>query len=321
MKNIKALIAKVFSKIFSDGYLSRYHKVSLLLAVCSYVAILFYLHSEVVLHSPETVKYWYEKIPSVSTIVESKPLRTLTQLHEEKAVDNSNYHPYAKKISIIISDMGMSRSVTEKAINELPKEFTLTFSPYSPYLNELIAQSVEKEHENLILMPMESINYPTEDSGHKVLSSRLSATENKENMEWVFEKGGQAIGIMNFFGSSFLKDKKHTKVLFDEMRDRDILFVENFVGENSKAQEMAAENGIKYLRTDKKIISDTSEENFMKQLKDLENTAKIKGYAIGIIEPYPLAIDLVKNWSLKLNSKGFMLASLSTLWKNIHHHD
>jgi len=315
MKKIKAIIAKYWAKVFSDGYLSKYQKISLIVAVIAYLAIVLSIVFWVSANSASTIKNWYSKIPSVSTIVDTQ---ILPNKDAGKPTDN---YTSGKHISIIIADLGMSQTITEKAINELPKEFILAFSPYSSNLEETMKKSLQKEHENLILMPMESTKYPDKDSGPKLLSSRLSLTENTSNMNWVLEKGKQSIGVMNFLGSAFLGDKKHVGILFDTLKEKNILFVENLTTENSQAQETASEKGIKYFKIDKKIKGDIAKEKFMNQLDELEKIAKIKGYAIGIVEPYPLAIDLVRDWSLKLNRKGFTLASLSTLWKNISQHD
>lgn len=316
MKKIKAIIAKYWAKIFSDGYLSKYQKISLIVAVIAYLAIVLSIVFWVSANSTSTIKNWYGKIPSVSTIVDTQILS-----NKDAGKPADNYTSSGKHISIIIADLGMSQAITEKAINELPKEFVLAFSPYSSNLEETMKKSLQKEHENLILMPMESTKYPDKDSGPKLLSSRLSLTENTANMNWVLEKGKQSIGVMNFLGSAFLGDKKHVGTLFDTLKERNILFVENLTTESSQAQESASEKGIKYFKIDKKIKGDIAKEKFMNQLHELEKIAKIKGYAIGVIEPYPLAIDLVRDWSLKLNRKGFILASLSTLWKNVSQHD
>ena len=219
-------------------------------------------------------------------------------------------------IAIIVSDMGLSGKITEQALNELPKEVSLAFSPYADNLKLWLQKAAVTNHETLVFMPMESAIYPQEDPGMKALSSRLSDKENEENLEWVLSRGKGTVGVINYMGSRFLTDKKKLGPVFETLQKNGSLFVEVPEAAKSEAPALAKKAGLAYMGVDLRVDSDVAETAIKAQLEKLEKIAHERGYAVGMAEPYPLTFSMLKTWSAKLNSKGIVLAPLATVWKN-----
>jgi len=60
-----------------------------------------------------------------------------------------------RPVSIIIGGLGVNRSLTNQAINELPADVTLSFAAHAPGLQNWINQARAKGHDVFIEPPME----------------------------------------------------------------------------------------------------------------------------------------------------------------------
>jgi len=292
------------------------HKDSLFRGFGAYLALLLILFLIISGKADESRSLWESKVLYSATVINAAgDSSNAPDFSESKSAFSST-----NKISIIISGMGMDANLTTKVLNELPKEVTLAFSPYSPKVRNLMDESLKKDHENLILIPMESSDYPKEDAGQKALSSKNSIDENEKILEWVLDKDPYALGIMNFMGSFFLNDKIQVGAMLKSLEDKNKFFVEDIVTPESQIPELIKDKNIKYMQVDMKLNTPLNKDDFMKEMDKAENIAKTKGYAVIIISPYPINIDFIKVWEKSAKTRGFSLATLSSVWKNIPNH-
>lgn len=225
-------------------------------------------------------------------------------------------------VAIIMTNLGLSALTTDRAINDLPAEIALAFSPYAPNVERSIKKAAAKDRETLLLLPMEPITYPKDDPGPRALSPRLGDDENLANLTWIMEKGPDSFGVMNFMGSRFMANKRNMEVLFSNLKQKqNLLFVETPANASSKASETAAEMGIRYVQATRMIDAVATDSHIRLQLFELEKEAKMKGYAIGIAESYPVTFTMLKAWADDLGNRGITLVPLSQMWKDKIHHD
>ncbi len=64
------------------------------------------------------------------------------------------------RLGIVMEDLGLNRDRTQDAIDKLPPEVTLAFSPYSQGLQDWVDKARAAGHEVILAIPMEPINYP-----------------------------------------------------------------------------------------------------------------------------------------------------------------
>lgn len=276
----------------------------------------------------QTVKSWRSRIPSGSAIIknidlaEAEETALLPLAAPAEPVFDHNASVFSDGqtyIALIMSNMGLSATATNLALNTLPKQVSLTFSPYAPDLQIWLQKASEMQRETLIFIPMESASYPQEDPGPRALSSRLSDDENNDNLNWVLKKAKGSVGVINFMGSRFLTDKKRLEPVLETLRKNQNIFIETIVTDKSVVPALAGEIGLPYLSVDLKIDNDTTDDSIREQLSQLEKIAKKRGFAIGIAEPYPLTINTIKSWAAGLAKRGIVLAPLKTVWKNKPH--
>jgi hypothetical protein len=92
------------------------------------------------------------------------------------------------RIAVIVTGLGLNAALTQIAINHLPGNVTLAFDPYTDRLNDWMAQARAQGHEVLIGVPMEPNDYPDSDPGPATLLTSLSASDNKQRLEWTLAR-------------------------------------------------------------------------------------------------------------------------------------
>lgn len=298
------------------------HKKSLYRAVTAYALLMGACACWIWLKSDATIKDWNKRTPqAVATVKTIYGAAPGDEVVTEKPVDFASDvnlpapSPGQGYVSVIMTDAGISEADTRRAMEDLPPEITLAFSPYGSATPDWIQKAKDANRETLILIPMEPNNYPKDDPGPQALLTRESDADNARRLEWILRQAGPATGAMNFMGSSLLADEKNMTTVLNALYKRSGIFVENPQGGASLAEEVAERTSTPFLRADVKIDASAAELEVKKQLVALENAAKQKGYAVGIAQPYPLTFSILKSWAASLESRGIKLVPLSALWK------
>lgn len=290
------------------------HKKRFYQGLASYALLCTAVGVWVGMNAPDTIKNWQSRIPSASAEVKSMAPVAVAAGSDQEAVAGGRIY-----VSIIVADLGLSPKTTEKALSDLPKGVSLAFSPYASGLDAWLKKAASLGRETLIYMPMESATYPQDDPGPRALSSRLSDKDNSDNLKWVLDRGKGTVGVINFMGSRFLKDKKRLAPVFETLQKNGSIFIETGFVQKSEAAGIASQSALPYMAVDLKIDADVSEASMRQQLAKLAKTALERGYAIGIAEPYPITISTISSWSTGLAKQGITLAPLKVVWKNQPH--
>lgn len=283
------------------------------------------------INGAQTAKDWRSRIPSGSAVIKNAievaeeateggvPAQVAAPADPTFDRNASVFSDGRTYIALIMSDMGLSAAATDRALSTLPKQVSLAFSPYAPDLQTWLQKAAAAQRETLLYIPMESASYPQEDPGPRALSSRLSDDENSDNLEWVLKKAQGSVGVINFMGSRFLTDKKRLAPVLDTLKKNQSIFIESIATDRSAVPALAGEIDLPYLSVDLKIDDNTTEDAIREKLSELEKTAKSRGFAVGIAEPYPLTVNTIKSWAASLAKRGIVLAPLKTVWKNKPH--
>jgi polysaccharide deacetylase 2 family uncharacterized protein YibQ len=266
----------------------------------------------------EAAKDWNARVPQASASVRQTYLtpQITDKAHPDfntAAPDAASAAPAAPGgpvVTLIMTDLGLSDALTRRAIDDLPPQVALAFSPYSE-LPKWIKRAADAKHEAIVLLPMEPVSYPKDDPGPKALLSRASATDNAHNLDALMDSAKGAYGAMNFMGSAFLGDRENLSAVYGALRKQNLVFVENRTGRATPAGPLAAENSMPYIATDSAIDASATETDVSQKLIELEKLARKQGYAVGVTAPYPVAFNVIKNWSDGLSKRGVTLAPLS----------
>ena len=217
------------------------------------------------------------------------------------------------RIAIVITNLGVSATSTQSAIQELPGAVTLAFAPYARRLDEWINASRAAGHEVVITLPMEPLDYPRSDPGPYGLLTTLDAEQNLRRLEWVLSRFTGYVGVTNFLGSRFTTDAEALRPILIELKRRGLMFVDGRDNPLSVAPRLATEVGLPRAINDIFLDQQASRIAIDNQLKEVEEVARRNGAAVAFGRPFPITIARLKRWIRSLKERGFVLAPVSAV--------
>jgi polysaccharide deacetylase 2 family uncharacterized protein YibQ len=217
------------------------------------------------------------------------------------------------RVSILVTELGLSSAATEAAIQRLPGAVSLAFVPFAERLSSWIDQARSGGHEVLLTLPMEPITYPRDDPGPQTLLTSLSDRENLQRLEWVMSRVTGYVGMVSFMGSRFTTNPVTLRPVLTALKSRGLLYVDNQPGTRSVAPGVARDIGLPHGTTDRFIDDVATRAAIDEQLAALEAIAREKGAALGVGSPYPVTLDRIAQWAPTLASKGIALAPVSAV--------
>jgi polysaccharide deacetylase 2 family uncharacterized protein YibQ len=224
--------------------------------------------------------------------------------------DRSNRRP---RIAIVVVGLGQSAAQSEAAISKLPGAVTLAFSPYAPDLPVWFEKAHAAEHELMLQLPMEPVDFPREDPGPYALLTTLTPKENLDRLEWVMSRATGYVGFTNFMGSRFTATADVLRPTLEVLKGRGLLFLETRASNQSVVATTADEFGLPRAVDDRNFDGDLSRAGIDQALGELEQIARRKDGAVGVGSAYPITIDRIAAWAATVESKGVVLAPLSAM--------
>jgi len=215
-------------------------------------------------------------------------------------------------IAIVLDDVGVNRRGARNAI-ELPAPLTLAFMTYADDLAKMTAEARDHGHELMLHVPMQPMS-ETMDPGPNVLRDDLPAAELVQRLGWGLARFDGYVGINNHMGSRFTASPEGMALVMRELKARGLLFLDSLTAGNSVAGEAAARSGVPYAVRD--VFLDNEPDDLAaihRQLAILEQTARQRGYAIGIGHPHDGTVTALQQWIPEMRARGFALVPISTI--------
>ena len=210
------------------------------------------------------------------------------------------------RVAIVMGGLGLDPELTRQAIESLPPQVTLAFSPYTPNLQDWINRARERGHEILLEVPMEPEDYPENDPGPYTLRARAQPAETVRKLEWILGRAAGYFGITNRMGERFVKSPEGMSALTGALRSRGLAFVDTGIAAGSGGGDFRV-SGDQVLD---RILSPAAIDE---ALLRVEAAALQKGQGLGITQAYPLTLRQVASWASQIESRGYQLAPASAL--------
>ncbi len=217
------------------------------------------------------------------------------------------------RIAIVVEDLGLNKDRTEDAINKLPAQVTLAFSPYAETLQDWADEARAAGHEVLLSIPMEPVSYPDDDPGPDALLTSLSPQQNLERLRRVLGRVTGYVGVMNSMGSKFTASTTALTPVMQDLSHRGLLFVDSSATRLSVAAKIARSMDIPRAINNRYIDNQITATAIDSQLTQLEQVAQGYGAAVGLSRAYPLSIERLQAWIPTLKGKGIVLAPITAV--------
>ena len=215
------------------------------------------------------------------------------------------------RIAILMNGLGLSELATNQAINMLPGNVSLAFSPYGRNLQSWIRLSREAGHEVMLQIPLEPFDYPDNDPGPHTLLTNLPPDENLKRLQWLMARFTGYVGVTNHMGAKFVSAQSAFLPVLEEIKSRGLIFLDDGTAARSTAGEIAKDLGLGFSAAQIVIDAAQTPESIDEALKNLETTARENGLAIGVASSYPITIQRISEWSRSLSQKGMVLVPVS----------
>ncbi|HET6158524.1 MAG TPA: divergent polysaccharide deacetylase family protein [Dongiaceae bacterium] len=216
-------------------------------------------------------------------------------------------------IAVVLDDVGVARGHAELAI-DLPAIVTLSFMTYADGVADMAARARAKGHELMLHVPMEPLDGAL-DAGPHALTVGASDSELLKRLSWDLDRFPGYIGINNHMGSRFTQDERGMRVVLEELKRRNLLFLDSRTIGTTIGDSLAARLGVAHVMRDVFLDDEMDEAAVLKQLAYAERVAANKGQAIAIGHPHPATIAALRAWMPKVEARGFILVPLSTVAK------
>lgn len=216
------------------------------------------------------------------------------------------FAPEKAKIAIIVSDLGKLARQTRRALAEMPQGTTFAFSPFGQGNNGWAEQARRDNHEVLLMVPMEPVNYPQDDPG--ILTLLVTNTPG-ENQRWLRESLSKLtgyVGVLSHKGSRFTAAIDSMRPVMQELAARGIMYVDAQESQYTTGPELANSLNMPFAVNSRIgfIDEEPSAAVITERLDELERMAARDGYAVGIIRPLPVSMDAVNIWAGGLEARG-----------------
>ena len=213
------------------------------------------------------------------------------------------------RIALVVGALGLNGAATRAAIERLPPEVTLSFTPYADGLQSWIDLARANGHEVMVELPMEPLDYPANDPGPYTLMASASPGDTAKKLEYLLARGAGYFAVSNYMGGRFMASDPAMTGLINALKARGVGYVDD------GSVPRRGGGGAPRASADSVIDETPSGEAIDQQLAKLEVQATQKGQALGIGFAYGVTLDKVTRWAAVLQSRGYQLAPASAVMR------
>ncbi len=196
-------------------------------------------------------------------------------------------------VAIIIDDIGYHRK-NARTLASLDKNITFSVLPFSPHGKQLAAEIYNGEHQLMLHIPMEPVEYPEVDSGPGSLLSKMTPDQLIAQLKKDLDEIPNIVGVNNHMGSKLTPMSDKMNQIFTILKKRDLFFIDSITTGRTKCASSASLLKIEFGQRDIFIDNIQNPEYIMGQIRQLIRKAEKNGSAIGIAHPYSATAETLK---------------------------
>lgn len=215
-------------------------------------------------------------------------------------------------IAIIVTNMGASKTATETALR-LPLDVSLAFNPYAEYTPLWFEGARNLGHESWLMLPAQPEDFPASDPGPLALLRDVPASQNLARLHEVMRTLSGYVGFV-LPPHQIATDAQPTRdMLLAEAKLRGLSLMLSTRPESPVARTDFDRASDQSLQAHILLDADPHPDAIAKQLAALQQTAKDKGFALGVSHGYPVTLTALDGWLKTLDQTQFQLAPATAL--------
>ncbi len=215
------------------------------------------------------------------------------------------------QIAIIFDDMGPDRKAFEEIL-DFQGPLTFSFLPYAKNIQPQVTAARQNGNGVMLHLPMEPIG--SQDPGPHALTMSASHQQMLNNLTWNLNQFTDYDGVNNHMGSKFSADEERMSLVLQELKARNLFYLDSVTTPQSAATKAAVTNNIGIIKRDVFLDHDEGQGTVKQQLRQVEKIAKRTGYAVAIAHPHQNTIDVIGPWLASAKLRGFDLITVDSLY-------
>ncbi len=219
------------------------------------------------------------------------------------------------KVAIVLDDWGYNLYCV-KLLKEMDIPLTISILPNLRYSRKIARIANGLNQEVILHLPLEP-----EKRGRKIglekdtITSRMSDEEISKITRRALDSVPYAKGVSNHMGSRATKDKRIMSLIFAELKEKGLFFLDNLVMDKSVCQQLAQELKLKFASRDVFLDNLDDKEYIRGQVRELSEFAKTAGQAVGIGHAKSKTLEVLKEEAAIMGREGIEFVFISELIK------
>ena len=220
-----------------------------------------------------------------------------------------------KSVSIIIGGLGVNRNLTQRAIDILPANVTLSFAAHSPDLQTWVDKARSNGHEVLLEIPMASDNSDADEPGASRMLKAGEAEKNEENLDWLLSRAQGYFGVINYNGDAFLTRADAAAPTLSRLSDSGLAFISDGAFAAPTLEALSQAVTLPYASGYGLIDPEPKSALIEIELSRLARQSAEGQTPIGVGFAYPETLTSVKRWIDDLPGQSLQLVPASAAIK------
>lgn len=248
---------------------------------------------------------------SVAVVERAEPVVPAAVVPVKKAPPGS-----AGKIAFILDDWGYTTRNC-KYLHSIRAPLAIAILPNLRH-TEAIAQCVKESGKDAMLhLPLQPYHNNDKYPDNYLITTDMKPSLVIKLLEDTLKKMPYVAGVNNHMGSKATEDKPLMKLIFKQLRKHGLFFVDSMTSPHrSVCAETAQEIKLPFAQRDVFLDNVNVKEAIQKQMDELAQKARKKGYAIAIGHDRQLTMQVLQEQIPILEAQGFEVVSIKELLKN-----
>lgn len=212
------------------------------------------------------------------------------------------------KLFFIVHNLGLNLATTKKIIEMLPKNISISLTPYVKPNQSILKIIKQKGCHVLWIQPMELYRQPNAASDPYRLSRYKDQKHNIESVtNALSDMPGSTVGVIADETSPVLRDEETLSTLLIELKKRKLSLLSPEMSVNSEFMDLCSAHGVKGDEADYVISRTDTASDVVSLLNRVKDLGEQTGYAICVMDAHTPHIVMLLNWFSRLDKEQFEL--------------
>lgn len=219
------------------------------------------------------------------------------------------------RVAIVIDDWGYNLD-NLPTLQKIDRPITISILPNLIYSTQIAEEARQRKCEVVLHLPLEPHKEQHQnkfriESG--TILCGMSKREVIEHLNQALRSVPYAKGVSNHMGSKATEDEKLMKIIFKEIKENNLYFLDSLVTNKSVCKSLSKKMRLKFAQRDIFLDNEEDPEYIRRQLQSLVLLAKKDGSAIGVGHDKEITLNVIKEAIPQLEGEGIRFVYLSEL--------